>query len=87
MKHHLLFLPFVLMTLGCGKSGSSCCQCLIDNDCWDSQSCPDDPMGSCEYVRGDGDVPSYADESLDVCYASDSACEEDNCSDKCEELD
>jgi len=86
MKHHLLLLSFVLMNFGCGKS-SACCQCLIDSDCWDSKICPDDPMGSCEYVRGDGDVPSYADEGSDVCYATGTECEEDNCSDKCEELD
>ncbi len=88
MTSRILLFSLVLLASACGKSGSACCQCLIDNDCWDSETCPEDPMGSCEYIRGDGDVPSYADgDEWDVCYASLNECENDNCSDDCDELD
>ena len=83
----ILLLSLVLMTAGFGKSGSACCQCLIDKECWGNDSCPEDPMGSCEYIRGGGDVPSYAADEWEVCYATGSECEKDSCSDKCEDLD
>ena len=68
----------------CPDPAASCCDCLIAHSCWDHQSCPDDPVGSCLHVRGDADVPSYASQSLEVCYASEVACEKDNCASECE---
>jgi len=88
MQHILGLLGFaVLMSTGCTGGAAACCDCLVENDCWDSEICPDDPYGSCEYVRGDGDLPSYADDDDEVCYATGVECEETQCASECEGLD
>ena len=81
----LVFL-LTLFLNACPDPAASCCDCLISNTCWDNQICPDDPKGSCLYVLGDGNVPSYANDGWDVCYASGVDCEKTNCSSQCESV-
>jgi len=69
-----------LLLVSCGKSEEEeCCECIVEQGCWDSRLCPEDPVGSCKWVRADGDLPSYADEGSDVCFAFGASCANEKC--------
>jgi hypothetical protein len=63
-----------------------CCECVVANSCWDSQICPLDPLGSCRWLIGDGNRPSYASDGWDVCYAVSIDCEATYCAEQCDGL-
>jgi hypothetical protein len=76
-----LVLVVVLGFLSCGKSEQEkYCDCVVDNGCWDSELCPDDPRGSCYWVKAAGPLPAYThgDES-NVCYAVNTDCSMPKC--------
>ncbi|MGI5865444.1 MAG: hypothetical protein ACOX6T_25770 [Myxococcales bacterium] len=77
----------LLVTLGlsgCTSQGEVCCDCLMNNDCWDYELCPSDPRGSCEWVlTDDADRPSYAEEDDEVCYSVLLTCTRTHCATEC----
>ena len=88
-RHVLIFTLLVtsLALTACEDPAGACCDCLIEASCWNHQSCPDDPMGSCLYIRGDGDVPAYAGgDEWQVCYATGVDCEAANCNSECSDI-
>lgn len=62
-------LVLVVVLVGCESEGEAYCACVIQNNCWSDDSCLEDPLGSCQWVKANGDIPAYAegDESK-VCY-------------------
>jgi len=82
-----ILLSTSVWLFACEDPAGACCDCLIEAACWDHQICPDDPMGSCLYIRGDGDVPGYAGgDEWQVCYATGVDCEAVNCSSECSDI-
>lgn len=77
-----LLLTFVLS--GCTSQGEVCCDCVVDNDCWDNRLCPSDPLGSCKWVLADNaDRPSYAEEDDEVCFSLSRTCVQTHCATEC----
>ena len=82
----LIILVSVLwLNVGCGNSAKDCCRCLISNDCWATDVCPLDPIGSCYWWLDDGKLPSYADgDSGKVCLGYGVDCKTQFCSESCD---
>ena len=74
----------LLLATACVDQGDVCCDCLIENSCWDTALCEEDPLGSCKYTIGSGDLPAYVDgDETQVCFSVLLACSDDNCASEC----
>ncbi len=58
--------------------GAKCCACLVDNDCWGYDLCPQSTDCYCIFDSSySGDCPASP------CLAWGSACGDTNCADEC----
>jgi hypothetical protein len=78
-------LIFIVVT-SCKSQGDVCCDCVLANDCWDHETCPEDPSASCRWVLADGSLPDYVDGDEDqVCFAF-RECYAQRCETECDGL-
>lgn len=69
---------------GCKSQAAVCCECVVDRGCWDTDSCPLEPLQSCLYVDDDDDPPGYArDDPGRTCYSVDIDCRQSACASEC----
>lgn len=77
-------VALVALLSGCGDPAKPCCDCIVENECWADDSCPDEPYASCLWTKGDGELPAYASSAADVCFATLTECVETQCESLCE---
>lgn len=74
----LLIAVFSLTACGSSSQGKTCCDCVIENGCWDYGSCPNSTHCYCIHDENySGDCPSYEYQCLAIgapCFGSGNIC-------------